>query len=284
MFKGMGKRIVRARKAAGKTRSELAAAIGVDERKLMKYETDSIFVPDKDLIKMSDFLNVRVEFFFREENINFGKIVFNKISKTSNRDLDQVLEKITEKAERIFEAAGILEISPVPKFSIPQKIPSKIHSTEDAKSAAQCLMDEWGIVPGQKTIKILEAHGILVFEVFDVTAKFKGLATTINGLPSIVVHNRNFRQQQASMAHELGHIIFKGRLRGLSEEEACTAFAEVMTPAEPEIWEDPPPLDRSTLLEDLTMRAFEEDFIPSTVAARLLGITPSDFQEILEQE
>ena len=284
MFKGMGKRIVRARKAAGKTRSELAAALDVDERKLIKYETDSTFVPDEDLIKMSDFLKIHHEFFFRVETVTLGKIEFNKSPKISKRDQEQVIEKVTEKAEKIFEVADILEMAPVPKFSIPQKIPSKIHSTEDAKSAAQCLMDEWGIVPGQKTIKILEAHGILVFEVFDVTAKFKGLATTINGLPSIVVHNRNFRQQQASIAHELGHIIFKGRLRGLSEEEACTAFAEVMTPAELEIWEDPPPLDRSTLLEDLTMRAFEEDFIPSTVAARLLGITPSDFQEILEQE
>ena len=284
MIKGMGKRIVRARKAAGKTRSELAAAIGVDERKLMKYETDSVFVPDKDLVKMSDFLNVRVEFFFREENINFGKIVFNKISKISNRDLDQVLEKITEKAERIFEAAGILEISPVPKLSLPMNFPSKITSLDDVKSAASIIKNAWGISPELETIKALEAHGILVFCLDGITAKICGLSTTINGFPVIAIQGRTFRQQKQAIAHELGHIVLKGKIKGLNEEVACNAFSAELTPREFEEWEEEHDLERSHLLEELTMRAFEEDLIPHSVAARLLGITPSDFQEILEQE
>ena len=283
MFKGMGKRIVRARKAAGKTRSELAAAIGVDERKLMKYETDSVFVPDKDLVKMSDFLNVRVEFFFREENINFGKIVFNKISKISNRDLDQVLEKITEKAERIFEVATILETNPVPEFIVPTVAPSLIASPEDAKSAALSLAREWGIVPGQNTIRLIEARGILVFSLRGVTTKIKGLSTTINGFPVIAAHGRKFKQQQNAIAHELGRIALKGKIRGLNEEKAYNAFADALTPRDPEDWEEIPELDQSYLLEKLTMRAFEEDRIPSSTAARLLGISAFDFQELLEK-
>lgn len=283
MIKGMGKRIVRARKAAGKTRIELAAALGVDERTMIKYESDQLFITDRVLIDMSDFLNVHPEYFFRLVQVDIGDLEYNNSFNLSNRELEQIIEKIAEKAERIFEVAAILKTDPVPEFIAPTAVPHLIASLEDAKSAALSLAKEWGIVPGQNTIHLIEAHGILVFSLRGVTTKIKGLSTTINGFPVIAAHGRKFKQQQNAIAHELGRIALKGKISGLDEEEACNAFADALTPGDPEDWEEIPELDQSYLLEKLTMRAFEEDRIPSSTAARLLGMSSFDFQELLEK-
>ena len=97
MIKGMGKRIVRARKAAGKTRIELAAALGVDERTMIKYESDQLFITDRVLIDMSDFLNVHPEYFFRLVQVDIGDLEYNNSFNLSNRELEQIIEKIAEK-------------------------------------------------------------------------------------------------------------------------------------------------------------------------------------------
>lgn len=283
MIEGMGRRIKRARRAAGKSRSELAAAIGTDERTLSSYEADVAFVPDQAILGMSKCLKIHPEFFFRDETVELGSIKFHNSIKPTKREFEQIVEKITEKAERLINAIELFEKNPIPEFSIPKEISSKIKSLGDVQKAAETIGKLWGIEPGQEIIRILEAHGILVFDLEGVTAKCNGVSTTVNGLPAIAVHGQNFEQQQRALAHELGHLILKDRLDGLDEEAACNAFAGVFSPKETEDWEGERALDKSHLLEDLTWRAFKEDIIPSSVAARLLGMSASDFQDKLEK-
>lgn len=74
----------------------------------------------------------------------------------------------------------------------------------------------------------LEVHGIKVFQtkLFHGN-RFDGLAATVRGNPIIVVGEEwPGDRQRFTLAHELGHLLLKGRLnRVLDEEKACHRFA-----------------------------------------------------------
>lgn len=79
--------------------------------------------------------------------------------------------------------------------------------------------------------------------------KFDGRAATVDGIPVIVVgRNWSGDRQRFTMAHELGHLLLKGRLApGLGPEKAANRFAGAFLAPKPEVLKELGP--RRTWLE-----------------------------------
>jgi Zn-dependent peptidase ImmA (M78 family) len=77
-------------------------------------------------------------------------------------------------------------------------------------------------------IDTLESHGVMII-VTDIESKkkFDGLACTIEETPIVVISTyQPGDRQRFTLAHELGHLVLKGRLQeGMDEEKACNHFA-----------------------------------------------------------
>lgn len=70
----LGNRIQRARKASRLSISKLAEQIGLNSDVVKKYEANEITPSSDILIKLSDALNVRIEYFFRFPQITLEDI------------------------------------------------------------------------------------------------------------------------------------------------------------------------------------------------------------------
>jgi transcriptional regulator with XRE-family HTH domain len=69
-------RLHRARKAAGLSRRALAELVGISSYEIKKYEYD-ISIPSSDiLIRLARALDVRTEYFFRQETISLDGIKY----------------------------------------------------------------------------------------------------------------------------------------------------------------------------------------------------------------
>lgn len=266
----MATRIRRARKLKGWSQAELAAHTQFHPDTIARYETGDAFISDDALCRISDAFNLHPAYFFKEENLSFGKICFQRNGKLTQKEKDQIIEIIKEKAERLINAIEVFDSPPVPKF---EETKNNVLSEEDSLNLACKISNEWGITSESNLIRIIESKGILFFEVPGVTAKFNGLTTTVDGFPVIAVNSRNPQQQRLAIAHELAHLL------GIESEDLCDSFANRIPPKSDETEK----IEKSSLLEDLVWRAWNDEIIYHNTAARLLGISQSDFQDMVEK-
>ena len=265
----MAKRIRQARKLKGWSQSELAANADLHPDTISRYETGDFFIPDDALCKISDAFNLHPAYFFNEDSVEVGAIRFHKKGKLTKKEQEQIIEIIKEKSERLSRAIMVFDEQPIPVFN---KQKRKITSNEEAFSFAEKISNSWGITPKTNLVKIIESKGILFFEVSGVTGKFNGLTTSINKFPAIAINSKNPQQQRTAISHLLAHLF------GIESEDLCNSFAKGI-PAKDE---DSDEIERPTLLETLVWRAWEEEIINHKTAAKFLGISESDFQDMVE--
>ena len=226
-----GERLERARKATGLSLRALAEKVGVSQTAISKFEKNQL-VPDSSmLIKLSIALNVKVEYFFRQRTVglNLNTVEYRK-REIPKKSLDLINAKIIDQIEKRFELESVFPNPPLPDFTLSSELPESVTCLEDIDSFVDKLRIVWelGSAPILDLIDVLESHGIRVFSIDDsIDSKFDGLAAKIDNKPIIVISaDWPGDRQRFTLAHELGHLVLKGRLsKEIDEEKASNRFA-----------------------------------------------------------
>lgn len=226
----LGARVKQARTTAGLSLRDLAEKVGVSAMALSKYERDEINPSSEVLMSLARALNVRVEYFFRRAQVELADVDFRKHTKLSKRDEDQVLADVREQVERWLALEEIIPSSWPQLFKIPDGLPAKVAAMDAIEEVAEAVRAAWnlGTNPIRDLMEELELEGIkVIITPHDGDKKFDGLVALANGKPVIVVgQGWPGDRQRFTLAHELGHLVLRGRLAAeLDEERACHRFA-----------------------------------------------------------
>jgi len=225
-------RLIRARKAAGLSMSALASEVGVSANAIKKYEHGVNMPSSGNLLKLAKALGVRTEYFFRTVKLQLEGVEYRKRASTPQKLLDQINGDVLEQAERWAELLDLYpdSVEPVPSFTLPNNLPSKVETVDDIEAIANVVRKEWmlGLNPIPDMIDTLESKGIMIISTsVESKKKFDGLAGSINATPVIVISSHQpGDRQRFTLAHELGHLILHDRLdSNWDEEKACNHFA-----------------------------------------------------------
>ncbi len=233
-------RIKLARKAADLSQRALAKQAGVSAMAISKYENGQAMPSSGVLLALARALGLRVEFFFRTSTVELKEVEYRKHSRLPKKVLAAIEGDVVEQVERFLELETYLPTRHVPPFAVPEGLPGRVRSEDRIEQVALEVRSAWGL--GTNPVPVLtdtlEERGILVFQTEALhDGKFDGLAATVNGTPVIVV-GRDWPgdRQRFTLAHELGHLVLKGRLApDLDEEKAAHRFAGAFLAPEPEV-------------------------------------------------
>ena len=225
-------RLIRARKAAGLSMSGLAMEVGVSANAIKKYEHGVNMPSSVNLLALAKALNVRTEYFFRPIKVELKGIEYRKRANTPKKILNQINGDVMDQAERWTELLDLYpdSVKPVPSFALPDGLPERISAAEEIEAIANFMRAAWdlGLNPIPDLIDTLESKGVMIISTnVEAKKKFDGLAGSIGDMPVVVVsaHQPGDRQR-FTLAHELGHLVLRGRLaENLNEEKACNHFA-----------------------------------------------------------
>ena len=228
----IGERLQRARKGAGLALRALAEQADLSHTTISKFEKELQKPSSAQLIKLAKILGVRTEYFFRLETLKIEGIEYRKKSTLPQKSLDKIQADIFDQAERWHELLNLYPQSPIQPFALPDGLPEQISDAEQIEALAETVRAQWklGLNCIPDMIDTLESQGIMVISsTVDSEHKFDGLAGTINAMPLIVVGaNWTGDRQRFTLAHELGHLLLKGRLAESlldDEETLCNRFA-----------------------------------------------------------
>lgn len=229
----LGERLERARKAAGLSLRALGDLVGVSQTAISKYEKDLITPDSKMIIKLSNALNVKIEYFFRPNKFTFSleNVEYRK-REITQKNLDLINAKILDKIEKRFELESFFPKLPNDTFKLPSELPKIVYTYEEIDAIADEVRSFWklGLNPIPDVIDVFESNGIRVFDIDEnVDNNFDGLATSIEG-KHIIVISKGWPgdRQRFTLAHELGHIVLANRLNKsieMDDEKAANRFA-----------------------------------------------------------
>lgn len=226
----IGDRIKQARTAAGLSLRELAEKAGISAMAISKYETGKSTPSSGVLLSLSKALGVPVEYFLRTERVELEEVEYRKHTKLPKKLLRQIEGDVIEQVERYLELEHVFPTLPIKPFKIPDGMPDRINDYAEIEDVADRVRVAWdlGTNPIPELTDTLEENGIKVFQtkLFHGN-RFDGLAATVNSMPIIVVGEEwPGDRQRFTLAHELGHLLMKGRLSdALDEEKASNRFA-----------------------------------------------------------
>jgi len=225
----IGKRIEQARKASSLSLRALAKQVGVSQTTIAKYEKETAVPNSLMLIKLAKVLKVKSSFFFRENKYSLENVEYRKRN-ISNKVLKMINSKILNLVEKRFELEELYPHAESKKFELPNDLPINIGFLYEIEDIAARLRRSWnlGEDPISDLSDVLELQGIKVFMIDEnVDNNFDGLTAKVNGNPIIILSNGwSGVRQRFTLAHELGHLVLKGRLdNSLDEERASNRFA-----------------------------------------------------------
>jgi Zn-dependent peptidase ImmA (M78 family)/DNA-binding XRE family transcriptional regulator len=203
----IGERIRGARLRAGYSLRSLAKQADVSAQAISKYERGMDMPGSGVLIRLSQALNVRVEYFFRPIDVNLSQPNYRRKASLNKGEQVTIQAQVQDWLERYLSIESIIENQKV--FDMPA-ISRNINSIEEVEQVANNLRSAWnlGLDPIENLVEILEMQGIKVGVVPGVD-DFDALTLFSNDtIPVIVVKDGvPGDRQRYSIAHELGHII-----------------------------------------------------------------------------
>lgn len=226
------KRLQRARKAAGFSMSKLAEEVGVSANAIKKYEHGINMPSSSNLLKLASALNVRTEYFFRPVEVELQEIEYRKKSSLPKKLLNRLTADVMNQAERW---SMLLDLypdpdNPIPAFSLPAELPAKVGDLEAIEDVSSQMRQAWnlGLDPIPELVTAMESEGAMIICTHvEGVNRFDGLAGRIGKTPVVVFSSHlSGDRQRFTLAHELGHLVLRGRLaENLDEEKACDRFA-----------------------------------------------------------
>lgn len=226
----LGERLRRARVGAGLSLRDLAEKAGITAMAISKYERDQMKPSSDVLLRLAEALKVRVEFFFRQTEVELTEPEFRKHPKLPKKDEDRVLADVRDQVERWLDLEAILPASWPKAFELPSGLPAQVTSLEQIEEVAEHVRKKWDLGSGPilDLMEELELEGIKVIVTkFSGQNRFDGLVANANKQPVIVVSSDwPGDRQRFTLAHELGHLVLRGRLaKSINEEAASNRFA-----------------------------------------------------------
>jgi transcriptional regulator with XRE-family HTH domain len=159
----MGDRLKMARVRAGLSLRGLAERVEVSPMAISKYERGVVVPGSAMLVKMSDVLKVKPDYFFRPTKVTVSSPEFRKKQSLSAKSRKMIMGEVQEWLERYLEVESLLFEEP-PRFQMPEGFPRRISSIEEAESVAEALRKEWGLGedPIENLSEVLEEHNLKV--------------------------------------------------------------------------------------------------------------------------
>jgi Zn-dependent peptidase ImmA (M78 family)/DNA-binding XRE family transcriptional regulator len=287
----IGNRIKKARNALGLNQRKLAEQANISAMAISKYERGESMPSSSVLMSLADALGVRVEYFFRQTEINLTDVEYREHEKLPEKEEVKVFADVEEQIERWIELEEFLPTAWSTKFELPEGLPDKLDSLGEIEVVANHVREIWqlGLNPVPDLIDTLETKGIKVFITqYDGNKHFNGLSAKVNDSPVIVIgKNWPGDRQRFTLGHELGHIILHERLSvGLDEEKACHRFAgSFLAPdikvkqalGEKRSWLEPQELmslkhEWGLSMGGLIYRAFDLGIVSKVVMGKLWGM------------
>lgn len=226
-----GHRLSLARNMAGLSLRALSDKIGgaVSHAALAKYEKGEMMPDSTLLLTLAQALEQKPAFFFRCMQAPIGEIKFRaRQEQVGEKELSAIRHKAQDYFERYLEIESILAIPG--KFKNPL-LRLRIETLDAVEEASEKVRVAWklGAQPLGNLVELLESNGIKVYEV-PCHPDFDGFSGWIDGYPLIAVgahlDEQCLTRKRHTLLHELGHLLFKGRLaEGLSEEKVVGRFA-----------------------------------------------------------
>lgn len=237
----IGGRIKQARIAAGLSLRDLVKAMGnyVSAQVIQKYE-QGLTNPGSDvLIKLAKALGVKVEFFFRPDNVQVSLScpIYRKNASVSKKHLESIQARMKDRVEKYLEVEALFPEDRFDKISINNLRHRKITKSEDIEKLAEDLRAAWalGTDPIENMTDIIEDRGAMVIPL-EASDDFDGLSCWANeSIPVIVVKKGlSGDRQRSNLAHELGHLMMKMSSENPKDEEkAAKRFSGAfLAPAE----------------------------------------------------
>ncbi|RYD74495.1 MAG: ImmA/IrrE family metallo-endopeptidase [Sphingobacteriales bacterium] len=213
---------------------DLSNALGgkISRQALHRYETGEV-MPDSEMINLlSDALNVRPDFFFRETEIEIGPIEYRKL-KMPVKEENKIVELTRDYLSRYLELEEILDIPT--SFENPLKNVGIVSSYQQVNNAANDLRKAWklGCDPLYNVVELLEDKHIKIVKI-DADLAFDGLQTWVNGekIPVIAYNVRKLQKADRirfTLLHELAHLLLDfGDITEKQKEKLCNQFAGAM--------------------------------------------------------
>ncbi len=226
----IGTRIARARAAAGLSQRALAEKVELSAMAISKYEREEVTPGTDVLLRLAKALGVRVEYFFRNQQVELQGVEFRKRASLSKGDERQIVADVQDRLERWVVLDEVFPPTESMQFSLPESLPERVGEMSDIEELALCVRDAWelGHNPVPDLVDTLEEHGIRVIVTpYIGKERFDGLAARVDGRPIIAIGSEwPGDRQRFTLAHELGHLMLHGRLTGdIDEEKACDRFA-----------------------------------------------------------
>jgi Zn-dependent peptidase ImmA (M78 family)/transcriptional regulator with XRE-family HTH domain len=248
-----GDRIRQAREIQGITQQALAAAIGVDQSTVARWEQQLLVPSDDQIASIALATKFPVAFFRRDSGPEFP---FGSLMNRARKSLlSQDRDRLRQVGRLTFELASVL----ADKFS-PIAIHLPTADVSDPRKAAQITRNAFGLSPDSPITSIinrLERNGIFVFAIpdeIDEHDAYSLWADTEPRKPVIIVSaGKPGDRLRWNIAHELGHLVMHRNLDGtLSErEDQADLFAsELLLPEQAMRVElQPPPLTLTRFAE-----------------------------------
>lgn len=201
--------ITLARVARGYTQTDLANAIPkLSQGNLCKIEKDALGITDDMVVKIADFLDFPVSFFYQQYTFPpFSQIYYRKLESVTSGN-----KKMTELRANFNIIMSCIdnmidELS-IPSFSVPQYDLEEGISIKDVAKRTRLKM---GVPDGNidDLAHFVEKSGVLIVEIDTDFDKFDAMTGKTSNGTVVVFLNGNMPKdrQRFTLAHELGHII-----------------------------------------------------------------------------
>ncbi len=226
-----GERLKQARLAAGLSLRGLADRMNnyVSAQVIHKYELNKATPGSDVLIKLSQALSVKMEFFFRPQSseIELSEPAYRKRATVLKKELDAIRAKTKEQVEKYLEVESLFP-NRFKTNVIPQKLRIPVKHIEDIEERVKELRAHWclGFDPIENVTEVLEDQGVKVV-MLDSDSKVDGLSCWANEtIPVVVVNRKNQTSDRLrlSLAHELGHLLLENS-NSIDQEKTAFRFA-----------------------------------------------------------
>lgn len=228
----IGSRIQQARLAAGLPLCDLADQCDLSMVTISKYERNEMTPSSDELLTLAKLLGVRVEYFLRQHEVELTEVSCRRPLELSEQDKKRSLAAARDQLGRWLALEEFIPTRWSVEFQMPAELPTKVSSFAAVESAAAAVHADWklGHAPIPGLIDTLELHGIQVFTTtHDDDQKLIGVSAHPNGKPVIIIVGGKHVPGDRfgfTLAHELSHLILKGRLaRTVDVEKARHGFA-----------------------------------------------------------
>lgn len=227
----LGERIKQARIGAGLSLRGLAEKTGnyISAQVIQKYETGKSIPGSDVIIKLSEALGVKVEYFFRPASIpvSLSAPAYRKRVSMSSKSQLAIQAKVKEQVEKYLEIESLFPADRFKRVSIHDMKERHIKKMEDVERLAEALRDAWslGLDSIENLAEVLEDRGAMII-LLDGEDAFDGLSCWANENIPIIVSKKGLPgdRQRSNMAHELGHLIMNVS-PNIDEEKAAKRFA-----------------------------------------------------------